>query len=229
MIIKPIVLSGLSMVFFALFMLVFSAIIPLEGVWKMATYQGGILIVSLISLGILALRRKKPLVFLRKGEIAAPGDRMRLLLVKQGTSWTNTGLSLTVVISLVLGVFMFGNAPQNGAEFSPRALLQHLPIILAFSISNAWSEELFFRLIPGEIVAGTPGEGYFPLLSAIVFGAAHWWGSPGGPVGIIMSGFLGYALARSVVETRGMFWAFLIHFIQDLIIFSALFGFDLVA
>ena len=33
---------------------------------------------------------------------------------------------------------------------------------------------------------------------------------------------LGWLLARSMVETRGLFWAWFIHFCQDVIIFSFL-------
>jgi len=36
-----------------------------------------------------------------------------------------------------------------------------------------------------------------------------------------MAGFLGWLLARSVVDTRGMFWAWFLHFLQDVVIFTA--------
>jgi len=35
--------------------------------------------------------------------------------------------------------------------------------------------------------------------------------------------FLGWLLAKSIAETEGMFWAWFIHFLQDLIIFGGLF------
>ncbi|MFT6001338.1 MAG: hypothetical protein ACI95T_000082 [Flavobacteriales bacterium] len=34
--------------------------------------------------------------------------------------------------------------------------------------------------------------------------------------------FFGWLLAKSIIETEGVFWAWLIHFLQDVIIFSAL-------
>ena len=38
---------------------------------------------------------------------------------------------------------------------------------------------------------------------------------------IITSGFLGWLLAKSVIETKGLGWALLIHFLQDVVIFGA--------
>ena len=50
---------------------------------------------------------------------------------------------------------------------------------------------------------------------------AHY-GIPYGVVGVAMAFALGWLLARSMVETRGLFWAWFIHFCQDVIIFSFL-------
>ena len=60
-----------------------------------------------------------------------------------------------------------------------------------------------------------------PLASAVLFGAIHWFGIPGGPVGALMAGFLGWVLARSILDTRGIGWAWFIHFCQDVLIFTA--------
>ncbi|AHF00172.1 hypothetical protein THITH_11215 [Thioalkalivibrio paradoxus ARh 1] len=59
------------------------------------------------------------------------------------------------------------------------------------------------------------------LISAIAFGAPHLRGMPNGLIGAIMAGFLGWLLAKSVIETHGIFWAWFIHFVQDVVIFSA--------
>lgn len=61
------------------------------------------------------------------------------------------------------------------------------------------------------------------LISALIFGSVHFFGVPGGVLGMIMAGFLGWLLARSVAETEGMAWAWFIHFLQDVIILSGLF------
>jgi hypothetical protein len=47
---------------------------------------------------------------------------------------------------------------------------------------------------------------------------------PGGLPGVAMAGFLGFVLARSVVETRGVLGAWFVHFLQDIVIFTLLFA-----
>jgi hypothetical protein len=37
-----------------------------------------------------------------------------------------------------------------------------------------------------------------------------------------MAGFAGWIWARSMIETRGGLWAFLIHLVQDVVIFTFL-------
>jgi CAAX protease family protein len=43
---------------------------------------------------------------------------------------------------------------------------------------------------------------------------------PYGIVGVVMAGFLGWFLAKAMVETRGFFWPWFIHFCQDVAIFT---------
>ena len=42
---------------------------------------------------------------------------------------------------------------------------------------------------------------------------------PYGIIGVVMATLLGWFLGRSVLETRGIFWAWGIHFLQDVAIF----------
>jgi hypothetical protein len=83
------------------------------------------------------------------------------------------------------------------------------------------------------IIAGHPSPDMIartlPFLPAIVlaaavnaayFGILHFYGVPYGYVGVLLAGFLGWLLAKSMLETRGLFWAWFIHFWQDVWIFS---------
>ena len=60
------------------------------------------------------------------------------------------------------------------------------------------------------------------LLTAVLFGLGHYYGQPSGPIGVLMAGFAGWIWAKSMIETRGSAWAFLIHMVQDIVIFSFL-------
>ena len=62
------------------------------------------------------------------------------------------------------------------------------------------------------------------VISGAPFGSAHHFGTPGGPVGVVLAGFLGWFLAKSVVETRGIGLAWSVHFVLDVIIFVAILG-----
>ena len=56
--------------------------------------------------------------------------------------------------------------------------------------------------------------------SALLFGGVHWFGIPGGPIGALMAGFLAWLLTRSIQDTKGIGWAWIIHFCQDMLIFT---------
>lgn len=56
----------------------------------------------------------------------------------------------------------------------------------------------------------------------MLFGVGHFYGIPNGVVGVLLTGFLGWFLGKSMLETGGFFWAWLIHFMQDVVIFAFL-------
>lgn len=41
-------------------------------------------------------------------------------------------------------------------------------------------------------------------------------------VGVLLAGFLAYELGKSMLETKGFFWAWFIHFLRDVLIFTFL-------
>lgn len=55
-------------------------------------------------------------------------------------------------------------------------------------------------------------------ISATIFGVAHYRGMPGGIWGVLLAGLLGWVLTKSMIETEGFFWAWLIHFLQDVVL-----------
>jgi ABC-type antimicrobial peptide transport system permease subunit len=56
--------------------------------------------------------------------------------------------------------------------------------------------------------------------SAVFFGVAHYFGIPGGLIGAALSIFMGWILSKAMLETRGLFWAWWIHFLSDVVIFT---------
>lgn len=158
--------------------------------------------------------------FLRIGDLKTLALKEKWLGVSGTSSWMSNGLQLLFFISLATGIFMFLGLQQTNALHNFRAWF--IPFILLFSLSNSLTEELIFRFA----VMGGLGTAYSKLtillVSAILFGLPHYFGNPSGVIGVLMAGLLGYILCKASLETKGLAIAWLIHFVQDLIIFTAL-------
>ena len=57
-------------------------------------------------------------------------------------------------------------------------------------------------------------------ITTVFFGLGHFYGVPNGVPGVLLSSFLGWFLGKSLLETKGFFWAWLLHFLPDVIIFT---------
>jgi hypothetical protein len=155
------------------------------------------------------------------GQLHAPAGAIRWMGIREGDSWWKTGISLSVVITAATAFFMYGLLRQHEVDYS--RWLPGLGWVLLFSAMNACAEEMIFRV---HLVL--PLKGVLPfhtlcLLSAVCFGLPHLAGMPSGFIGALMAGLLGYILAKSLLETGGIFWAWWIHFLQDIVIIGVLF------
>src|SRR5205814_9547790 len=97
-----------------------------------------------------------------------------------------------------------------------------LPSALARAAVNAANEELPFRCVPLAQLRGGLPLGESLLITSIFFGLGHYFGQPSGPIGVLMATIAGWIWAKSMVETRGLGWAFGIHMVQDVVIFCFL-------
>jgi len=53
------------------------------------------------------------------------------------------------------------------------------------------------------------------MIISVFFGLSARYGVPSGLLGVFLSSFLGWFLGKSMIETKGFFWAWLIHFLPD--------------
>lgn len=134
--------------------------------------------------------------------------------------WKTYGPVVALLFTLgTAGLMAFTVMSQHGTI--NEAFFKLLPLVIFASATNAWSEEIFSRFV---IVAGLHEKlnpNTICWISAVIFGVPHFFGTPSGLFGVITSGLLGWILCKSVIETRGMGWALLIHFLQDVAIFGA--------
>jgi membrane protease YdiL (CAAX protease family) len=183
---------------------------------RLFTLSGAILLCfTLIGSGIT--RRD---LFLCKGNLAAPAQPIRFLGLRKPVPWTWLGPAFMLVFALALAPYLYLTVHPN-FNVSER-ILRTFPWSLAVAILNAASEEFQFRSVLLAHLRNVFRPGEAVLLTAVFFGVGHYYGQPSGPLGVAMAGFAGWIWARSMVDTRGGVWAFLIHMFQDMVIFTFL-------
>jgi hypothetical protein len=176
----------------------------------------------LVALAVLAVLRvilpNRSAFFLVKGQMDAPIEPVRWLGIKAGESWKVFGwifagaAALAVAIPTILGIAPSGETILKALPLFPAAVL--------FAAVNAFTEEAYFRASLLSTLHTVIGKTHTLLLTLVFFGLSHWlWGSPGGIVGFLMTGFLAWIMGKSMLETKGFAWPWLIHFFPDLVIF----------
>ncbi len=184
-------------------------------------YQLILLPLALVTVALVQLTGQGAVTeLLSVGALDAPAGAGPLLGISEGARWGTTGLELTLVISLVTATFMWLGLRGSGASLRRAGPLAGWIVLLA--ASNALAEELIFRVALAGALAGAVEPETLMAASALLFGAAHYRGVPGGAAGVLMAAVLGWILMKSVVETGGLFWAWSIHFLQDVIIYTGL-------
>lgn len=188
-------------------------------------YQLTTLILAALMIGLVAaLTAGRGLKFLNlskwDGEITPePWIGIR---PKGSESWKSLGVTFSIIITLVTAVVIFFQVFNQGSfsiDFFPGLLL-----VVLFALSNSFVEEILYRFS----FVGVGMDAKIPVLviqglSALTFGGIHYFGTPSGIPGVLMAGFIGWFLSKSMIETQGFSWAWLIHFLQDVVIFFALF------
>jgi membrane protease YdiL (CAAX protease family) len=191
-----------------------------------ASFTRGMLGIQLLRMGVtltvivtlFALTGDRRRFFLARGDLRAEARPVRLLGMNRPIPWSRFGIMCVVIGSIALLLFLVPVARPT-----PQALLlalPFLPMILLLAAMNAFSEEMSYRaplLATSESVIGARQALW---MSAAYFGLGHYYGVPYGIIGVLMSGFFGYLLGKGMLETRGLFWAWLIHMVADVWIFS---------
>ena len=153
---------------------------------------------------------------LSKGELNATAEPVRWLGMDRPMKWTRFGLILSVCITLGTLAFLF----LAGTTLDLSQTLPLLPEVLEIAPLKAFSEEIAYRASLLAPLHSVFGKTQALLLTAALFGLWHYYGVPYGIVGVIMAGALGWVLGKSMLETKGVFWAWFIHFWQDVAIFT---------
>jgi hypothetical protein len=179
------------------------------------------LVVTLTIIAVLFLMKKHAnAFFLARGDTGASVEPVRWLGIKEGEKWNKLGPLFALIISSgTLAFLVLAGRPP--LDLVIRAL-PFLPAILIAAALNAFNEEMTYKASFLSVLEDPVGKHQSLWLMAAYFGLGHYYGVPYGVIGVIMAGFLGWFLGKSMLETRGLWWAWFIHFWQDVLIFSFL-------
>ena len=193
---------------------------PSFGVYMLAEVALNLVVTLVVMAVLFVVHRDRHAFYLAKGDLAAPAGPIGWLGVKPGDRWNAVGRNLTIGISLGTLAFLVLSG-QPSVDLVVRAL-PLLPVVLLAAALNAFNEEVTYKASLLSVLVGPMGPRQALWMVAAYFGIAHFYGIPYGLIGVALAWFLGWILAKSMLETRGLVWAWFIHFVQDVLIFSFL-------
>jgi hypothetical protein len=158
--------------------------------------------------------------YMAKGDLNAAADPVRWLDIKAGDRWKKTGISFLLMMVAVTAVVMGQSLFPHISLLS--RVLPFLPAILLFAAVNAFNENFVYRAGLLPVLLPVFGKGSTLLLIAALFGLGHLDFAVMSVFGFLLTGMLGWIAAKSMVETRGFLWAWLIQFPLDIFAFTSL-------
>jgi membrane protease YdiL (CAAX protease family) len=174
------------------------------------------------AIGILAFllltNRKFKDFFLVKGDIRAPVEPSKLIGMKEPKPWTKIGSIFTIIFTLGTLIFLLVSRIPTISDFI--RVLPLLPVSVLIAAINSFNEEFSLRAAPLSELWSLIGKKQGLLITTIYFGLGHFYGVPSGLIGVALSAYLGFFIGKSLLETKGFFWAWTIHFFPDVIIFT---------
>lgn len=172
----------------------------------------------LMAMIMLALTGSFKRFFLVKGKLDAQAAPIPLIMTRPST-WRILGPAIAGAMCLGLVAFslIFGNPPSMN---SLRQVISLLPFIILFAACNAFGEEMIYRAPWLSALEVPIGATQALLVTAVYFGIAHYYGVPYGIIGVLMSFIPGWLMGKSMLETRGFTWAWIIHFCMDVVVFT---------
>ena len=163
------------------------------------------------------IRRKG--LFLTRGDPKATAQPTPLMggILKEPKPWKRVAREwlpyYVIILLIVVGLQV------RPAMSQIRQALVFLPAIFIAAVINGFAEEFEFRATLLARLDSAVGPQQAIYLTAALFGIQHYFGSPGGPFGVLLGAYLGWWAAKSIIETRGLVWAFTLHFLGDFLIY----------
>jgi hypothetical protein len=174
---------------------------------------GAVLVMLLVLLG-MGLRRHD--FYLAAGDVRATAEPMRI--PSHPEPWTRFGRNYAIISVGLLLAFLIPALQPSLAELSIGLVV----FAAVCAMLNAFAEEFLYRAALIPHVLPLFGKGATLLLLPVWFGLAHWFGVPNGLTGVALAAVGGWFFARSMIETRGIAWAWFLHFLADFTVYLVL-------
>jgi membrane protease YdiL (CAAX protease family) len=169
---------------------------------------------ALLGLSLIGSGMNRRDIFLQRGNMSAPA---RLPFGLPAISWKWLGPFLILFLAGGLAAQLMSTVRPDFRTV--QRAVSGLPWAIAFAAFNAAQEEFRFRVVLLGRLIPCVGAGKALLVTSVIFGLAHWFGHPSGLSGVFLAGFAGWLWGKSIVDTQGFTWAWLIHGLQDVVIF----------
>jgi membrane protease YdiL (CAAX protease family) len=173
-----------------------------------------LMVLTLIGSGL----GRRELFLVRGDPQALAGPTWLLPGLRKPRPW-NRVILLFLPFFVVILVIVLGLQVRPGASRMLRALI-FLPATVIAAAINAIGEEFEYRSMLLSRLEPAFGPRQAIVMTFVFFGVQHYYGAPSGPFGVLLSAFLGWVMAKSMIETRGIVWAFFLHFVADFLIYT---------
>lgn len=189
---------------------------------------GGSIVLRVISaiavvVTLILLFKSPGAVYLTKGDLSTKAEAIKWLGIKNDSiSWGKLAIISAVLISIGTMLLTVFTVTGSSANSNPDQLIKYFPFVILFALFNSLSEGIIFRsAVLGSLKDVLPKHQAI-FTAALIFGIGHYYGAPSGILGVFMSGLLGWYMCRSMYETKGFVSSWVIHFMQDAVIFSTI-------
>lgn len=176
----------------------------------------GAVLVMFVVVVLMGLRRRD--LFLTVGDLKATATPTRLKIPHKAQPWTVFGRNYAIISVALLLLFLIPALQPSLANFSVGLLL----FAVVCAAMNSFAEEFLYRAAMIPQVLPVFGKGATLMLVPAWFGLAHYFGVPNGMTGVLLAGIGGWFFAKSMIETRGIAWAWFLHFLADFTVYLVL-------
>lgn len=180
----------------------------------------GILPVLLI---LNLLYRTPEEAFLARGDLSIKAEEIRWLGIGKGKiSWGKLSVISAFLISSGTILLTVLTATGFRMQENLQGLISSLHLVVLFALVNSFCEGVVYRSSVAATLCRLLPKNQLVLVGALFFGIGHYYGIPSGPLGAVMGSLLGWYLLRSMYETKGFQSSWIIHFMQDVVIFATI-------